>query len=406
MPDSIETIVDTFPHPTLTPVQGIPTFASIRQIQVELNANASSIHSNLGNGQLGLLFLTVSPATYATLSDVPFEIPVNPGPVPVIPAQMSARAAADARTEHAELKRVFNQYIATDAALKSQIIKSVDDLYLKALKHRITGYANITTREMLNHLYTSYGKMTPQDLQLLDEDMKKPYDPHLPIENLYEQIENGKDLTEAAGAPYADSQLLNIAYNLVFQSNVFKDTCRDWRRLPQAQKTWQNFKVMFTEAHQDYRQSHAQSHNPYMANAAVLASSPGPDDLLPQETTNALANLAVATATDRAALAALTSTNETLTKQLEEVTKNLTKALDKLHRVENTVTNSSSSSHHITSTIDHKLLRPYCWSHGFRVGRKHNSQTCKAPKPGHKKDAIATNMMGGSELGLNDVLIE
>ena len=133
MPDSIETIVDTFPHPTLTPIQGIPTFASIRQIQVELNANASSIHSNLGNGQLGLLFLTVSPATYETLSDVPFEIPVNPGPVPVIPAQMSARAAADARTEHVELKRVFDQYIATDAALKSQIIKSVDDLCLKAL---------------------------------------------------------------------------------------------------------------------------------------------------------------------------------------------------------------------------------------------------------------------------------
>ena len=125
---------------------------------------------------------------------------------------------------------------------------------------------------------------------------------------------NGKDLAEAAGAPYAESQLLNIAYILVFQSNVFKDTCRDWRKLPQAQKIWQTFKVMFTEAHQDYRESHTQRQNPYMANAAVLESSPDPEDLLPQETTNALANLAAATATDRAALAALTSTNENLTK--------------------------------------------------------------------------------------------
>ena len=258
---------------------------------------------------------------------------------------------------------------------------------------------------MLNQLYASYGKMTPQDLQLLDKDMKKSYDPHLQIENLFQQIENRKDLAEAAGALYAESKLLNIAYNLVSQSNVFKDTCRERRKLPQAQKSWQTFKVMFTEAHQDYRESHTQSENPYMANAAVLESSLDPEDLLPQETTYTLANLAAATTTDRAALAALTSTNKNLTKQLTEVTKSLTKALDKIQRLETTVTNSSSS-HRGTSTTDHKLLHVYCSSHRFRVGRKHNSHTCKAPKEGHKKEATTTNMMGGSELGLNDVLNE
>ena len=58
---------------------------------------------------------------------------------------------------------------------------------------------------MLEHLYNSFEKMTPQDLQMLGEKMKKPHNPHLPIETLYKQIENGKDLTEAAGAPYADN---------------------------------------------------------------------------------------------------------------------------------------------------------------------------------------------------------
>ena len=83
--------------------------------------------------------------------------------------------------------------------------------------------------------------MTPQHLQLLDSEMKAPYDQQLPIENLYEQIENAKDV-EAAGAPYADNQILNIAYNLVFQCNVFHDTCREWRRSPEASKTWSSFK--------------------------------------------------------------------------------------------------------------------------------------------------------------------
>ena len=231
MPDSIDSIVDSFPHPTLTAIEGIPSFATIRQLQVELNANASSIHSNLGDGQLGLLFLTVSQATYNTLSNVPFIPPENPGPVPIIPRGSSARDTADARVQHAEEKRMFNEYIATDKALKSQIIQAVDDLYLKALKHRITGYANVSTRAMLEHLYSSYGKMTPQDLQQLDEDMKRPYDPHMPIENLFDQIEHAQDLAQAAGAPYADAQLLNTAYNLVFQTNVFSETCRDWHRL-------------------------------------------------------------------------------------------------------------------------------------------------------------------------------
>ena len=183
---------------------------------MELNANASSTHSNLGDGQLGLLYLTVSKTTYDSLFDVPLIPPVNPGPLPIIPRNSNARKAADTRVEHAENKRVFNQYIVTDKALKSQIIQAVNDLYLKTLKHRITGYANVSTREILNHLYTSYGKMTPQDLQLIDSEMKASYDPQLPIENLYKQIENAKDVAEAGGAPYADNQILNIAYNLVF----------------------------------------------------------------------------------------------------------------------------------------------------------------------------------------------
>ena len=205
MPDTIENIVDSFPHPTLTPIEGIPTFATICQLQLELNSNASSVHSNLGDDQLGLLYLTVSQATYNELSNVPFVPPVNPGPVPSIRGGATAREAADERINHAEEKRLFKEYIATEKALKSQIIQAVDDLYIKALKHRITGYANVSTRDILNHLYAAYGKMTPQDLQQLDEDMKRPYDPTLPIENLFDQIEHAKDLAQAANAPYAEA---------------------------------------------------------------------------------------------------------------------------------------------------------------------------------------------------------
>ena len=136
----------------------------------------------------------------------------------------------------------------------------------------------------------------------------------------------------------------------------------------------------------------------------VLANSPEPEDFIPEETTNEFGNLAAATATNRATLAALTSTNGHLTKQLTEVTNNLTKALDKIQRLYNTVKNDPLYQLN-PPTFDPKVLCQYCWSHGFRiVARKHNSQTYKASKDGHKKEDTAINKMGGSEVELNDVL--
>ena len=90
---------------------------------------------------------------YATLSNVPFIPPENPGPVLIIPRGSFTRGAADVRVQHAEEKRMFNEYIATNKALKSQIIQAVDDLYLKTLKHRIIGYANVSTSAVLEHMY-------------------------------------------------------------------------------------------------------------------------------------------------------------------------------------------------------------------------------------------------------------
>jgi hypothetical protein len=86
MPISANKIVDGFPHPTIAPIIGIPAYESIAELNLQLNANAASVQLNLGDGQLGLLALTVSPAVYNTLRAVAFQHPVNPGTSPIIPA--------------------------------------------------------------------------------------------------------------------------------------------------------------------------------------------------------------------------------------------------------------------------------------------------------------------------------
>ena len=90
----------------------------------------------------------------------------------------------------------------------------------------------------------------------------------------------------------------NAAYNLVFQSSVFSETCREWRKIPNHEKTWAQFKTMFIEAHQDFWDTSTQGPSPYhSANAVIQHDNSQYTHSFYKETTNALANLAAATAT-------------------------------------------------------------------------------------------------------------
>ena len=37
----------------------------------------------------------------------------------------------------------------------------------------------------------------------------------------------------------------------------------------------------------------------------------------------------------------------------------------------------------------------YCWTHGFKCKKGHNSATCGTPHVGHKRGATRKNIMGG-----------
>ena len=407
MPSEIETILATFPYPNIPVIEGLPTFSTIKALHLKLNANAASVQSNLGDGNQGLIYLTVSDEVYATLSEVPFIEPANPGVVPIFPQNASTRLQTEIRRDFDENRRVFNQYNNADKALKQLLLSAVDDMFIKALKHPISGYSNVTTKQLLNHLYDRYGQLTPQDLKDNDDYLHQPYDATSPIENLFEQIETAQDIAMTAGAPYNDIQILNAAYNLAFNTNAFPNTCREWRRLPQVNKTWLNFKTMFTEAHKDYMMLQSQgNHRFHAANATEV-------DHFQEENVNtaeALANLASATASDRSAIANLTSTNERLTAHIEKLSKQLATALQKIASLEDAAKQQICVPANMTGPQSATQTRPkrqceqkyYCWSHGFKVRSdgSHTSMTCTRRRPGHQENATADNRMGGYEAGL------
>ena len=62
---SVDSLIEIFPHPIISLIQGLPTYKAITDITRLLNANAASVHSELGGRALGHLALTISPAVYA-----------------------------------------------------------------------------------------------------------------------------------------------------------------------------------------------------------------------------------------------------------------------------------------------------------------------------------------------------
>ena len=79
---SPNSITASFPIPSLEPITARPTYASVQALQVALNSNAASVHSDLGDGLQGHLALTISAAAYLVITGVAFVAPANPGPHP------------------------------------------------------------------------------------------------------------------------------------------------------------------------------------------------------------------------------------------------------------------------------------------------------------------------------------
>jgi hypothetical protein len=61
---TVKALIESFHHPVIPPIQGLPMYESITEVTGLLNTNTVSVHSELDGGALGHLALTISPAVY------------------------------------------------------------------------------------------------------------------------------------------------------------------------------------------------------------------------------------------------------------------------------------------------------------------------------------------------------
>ena len=188
MPSALDKIMESFPHPTVSPIFGQSSYETIAELQLKMNTNSASIYSHRGNGRIGLLFLTVKPAVYNTQSTVTFDPSKNPGQNHTIPTGSTVLQIADIRRRHKDQFDEFQTYQQTDRTLKTILITSIDEAYIRSLRDKYIGYANVTTLQMLTHLYNSYDRISLFDLEENDKRFKQQWDPNQPFKVLMDQI--------------------------------------------------------------------------------------------------------------------------------------------------------------------------------------------------------------------------
>jgi hypothetical protein len=88
-------------------------------------------------------------------------------------------------------------------ALKKKIISVFEPIYLYILNDTMVGYANISARDILDHLFKTYGNITAVDLEINFKHMRRAWDPQQPVESLFKQIQDCADYSEAGASSSA-----------------------------------------------------------------------------------------------------------------------------------------------------------------------------------------------------------
>jgi hypothetical protein len=284
-------------------------------------------------GHLGLIISVPSYGQIAPTTNGGKTLWVTPPAPGWAPATTDGTAAQISAARHLweEDVQTYRTCTSVQQALQKQIISMFEPMYLDVLNDNMVGYANISARDMLDHLFETYRNITAVDLELIFEIMRRDWDPQQTVESLFKKIQDCADYSEAGGVLISHPQHINVGYAKIFTTGHFMSACRGWNEKVTAEKTWTHFKSHFAAARRQHKQMQGESSATagyHSANAAVTHI----EYQMAEATIGSLANLETATAADRGVVTALTQANSRLAKQLEDNSAELRELRALLHK--------------------------------------------------------------------------
>jgi len=330
----------TFPHPILTPIKGKPTNVTLLPLKKELYSNAIAIHSTRGGGANGHLAMLMPAATYLNRAGEAFVIPVHPGPAPVHPAGATGAQITEINRLYDKNIAEHQLYLKVATKLKNQLLQAVDKIYLSILEDPEFGYADVQCGAMLSHLLDTYGVVDDIDITTNRNRLDEPWNPDVPMENIWIRIREVQLFATSAGPNEAisDKAVIRAILPTFEDSGLLLHACEMWNDKAPADQTLEAFMTHFTH---------------------------GDKERIRKLTTRTAGYHGANTATDTPPASNATANTATDTPPASAIANDGTRVY-------------------------------YCWTHGLGTNKAHTGPTCQHKADGHKDEATVTNMMGGN----------
>ena len=134
---------------------------------------------------------------------------------------------------------------------RNQLINAFDDDYIQALCD-VNDVINISIPAIMDYLINAYGQVKPEEYRALKAEVEEHvYDPMLPIDVLFNNLEFFSDLSDFVEKPIQDSEKVDIIYIVLNRCGVFQDSLKLWNKKSTAEKTYANMKTFFRQEHLD-----------------------------------------------------------------------------------------------------------------------------------------------------------
>ena len=348
---TMATVALTYPHPTLTPIEGKPSFVSLVTLKREVYANARSIYCPAG-GNDGHLGLVMSDADYTARTGAAFVPPVHPGAQPAhAPAATQAQILAADRTYDKAVEAASTAH-RVKVDLQKMLLDAIGHTYLQQLEDDVFGFSDVTPQTIMAHLETTYGTMNQEDIEKNRETLSEVWSPEDPIEDLWTRITQAQRIATRAGEAIPDAAVIRLTLKVLEDTGVFANGIDKWRDKAEADRTLVNFKTHFNRENKErLRKLTAKTAGYHGANQALTNNTQ--ENL--QETS------AVATTKNSKPPSGKTATNP------------------------------------FGVNVGNNRTMYYCWTHGLGKNPNHTSPNCKNKATGHQDTATADNLMGGND---------
>jgi hypothetical protein len=225
------------PIPILTKIHGKPTYATLTIVKAELFEDAASAYSTRGNGALGHTVLVLGAVAYQEIAGVAFNVPVNPGPIPIYPGGASARVIQETADAHKVESADHALITKLEIALKRKLMEAVDPQYYNVLKHRVTNYTNVSLFALLTHLTDKYSNTDATALRENLKTISNPWELNDNMDPLYTRGEDAVAMSTAAGDTISELTLIRETLQVLRNTHAFPQDIREWMQRPEDQQT-------------------------------------------------------------------------------------------------------------------------------------------------------------------------